>query len=401
MEENIDKLNKVRQTFKKWLHMKDTQTLDTLLAVKMSHRLDGDPIWMMIIGASGGGKSEYLRALLQDGEVKIDDLTTNTFISGYKSKETDELPQFAEQLKNNLWYIQDMSTFMSKHADERSQILSNMRLIYDGEIKKRYGNKKEVNVDCRHNTLIAASTHEIDATMLEDQLLGTRFITFRMPKQDRIAVMKLVDENQDRIELMRESLNYAVREFEKTVKFIPYDLTPVDNQNLQLLANMTTLLRTAVSFDRSGEPRNLAYPEEPARVYKQLKKLYASYRMIGLSDDETLKAIRKICIDNINPVRMKVLGYLYRNNHLSDYDDVKFSTSKIHTATGLGKKTVDSNMHALNLMGMVEYSVEENIHGQIAKKNWTLSDCNLNLLFGAAPNTRKGATLFRLYRYFM
>jgi hypothetical protein len=396
--ENREKLDKIGEKFKEWLHVDDLSLLHTLLAVKVSHQLDGDPIWLMVIGPSSGGKSEYMRAMKLDNEIKIDDLTPRTFVTAYRVGDSGDRQQLAERLANKIWYLPDLSIMMSKHSDERSQILSDMRMIYDGEIVKEYGTKERIEIQCPNNTLICSSTPSIDRTMLEDQLLGTRFITYRLPKQDRHGIMKVIDINEERIPLMRENLNMAVKEYMSTVEIHPIKLTPLENQNLQLLANMTTLLRTAVDYDRSGEPANIAYPEEPGRVYKQLKKLYQSYKIIGLTADESIKHIRKVCIDNINPVRIRLLKYLYTHKYLSEYEKRDFSTSQLHSGTGLGKKTVKQHMHAFHMMDMVDYDVIEDQFSNRIRDKWSLRSLNLNLLLGGDQKMKASLTLFQLYR---
>ena len=390
---------RLKEAFNEWLHIEDDSLLYTIAATKLSHKLDGDPIWLMIIGASSGGKSEYLRAFTQENEIKIDDLTQNTFVSGYKSKDTEHIPHFAESLSNRIWYIYDLSILMSKNSEERSRILSDMRMIYDGHILKKFGNKITADVQIPNNTHICGTTPVIDNTMLEDQMLGTRFITYRIPKSNRHAMMDIIDRNHDRVDLMRESLKLAVKEYESTIDMVEYELDGLDNQNLQLLSNMTTLLRTAVSYDKQGEPSNLAYPEEPGRLYKQMKKLYTAYRMIGLTEDEALRCIRKICVDNINPIRITLLKHMMNNTLKDEYaGKTSFSTTKLHSCTGIGKKAVKMHMGALRMLGLVDYSVEEDQYGRVTRDNWRLLDSNLILLVGRGKSQQYGKTLYPLYR---
>jgi hypothetical protein len=389
--ENKEQLQVIEETFKKWLHVEDPYYLRTLLATKISHQLDGDPIWLMIIGPSSDGKSEYLRALTQEGEITVDDLTPKTFISGMKES-LREQPQLAERLRNKIWYIYDMSIMMSKRVEDRSQILSDMRMIYDGKITKEFGTGRRDEIDVGNNTLICGSTPEIDNTILEDALLGTRFITYRIQTKNRFAVMNAIDTNEDQTDFMREKLNFAVKEFMQTMTIKPYTLTELENQNIQLLANTTTLLRATVSLDKSGEPRNIIYPEGPGRVYRQLKKLYKSYRIIGLDEEESLQCIRKICRDNINPVRLRLLEFLNHNGKKDEWGNSEpRNTSQIHVGTGLGKKTVKSHMHALNMMGIVDFKIINDGYRDIDQ--WFLEDSNLSLILDGKRKFNVGHTL--------
>jgi hypothetical protein len=398
---NREKLDKLSQKFGEWLHLEDPYLIPTLSAMKVSHKIPGDPIWLLLIGPSSGGKTECLRALQQKGELNVDDLTEHTFVSGYRSKEADKEAQFAAKLSGRLWYIFDLSILLSKNSEERSSILSDMRMVYDGKVTKVFGNKQQIEVECPGNTLICGTTPVIDNTILEDQQLGTRFITYRLKASNRHAMMDMIDRNQDRMVMMRENLNLSIREFEQSIDYTPYILTDVDNQNLQIMSNMTTLLRTSISLDKQGEPSNLSYPEEPGRLYKQMKKLYSAYRMIGLSEEESLRCIRKICQDNVNPIRVRLLKYMFDNNKVggrADFGENYFTTTQIHIATGLGKKTVKSHLHTLHMLSIVNYDCEENQFGQIVKDKWSLLDANLSLLLSNGVKFNLGRSMWPIYK---
>jgi len=393
---NRERLDRLGTTFGEWLHLEDQNFLYTVTAIKLTHKIPGDPVWIQFIGPSSGGKSEMLRAFTQEGEIKVDDLTEHTFISGFKVR-GEETEQFVQTISNKIWYIYDLSILMSKSADERTAILSDLRMIYDGHISKKFGNQPMLSFECPNNTLICGTTPAIDNTILEDQQMGTRFIVYRIKASNRQAMMDMIDKNQDRLQTMRETLNLAVREYEKSLELTPYILTDLDNQNLQLLCNLTTLLRTSVATDRFGEPMNLCYPEEPGRFYKQIKKVYCAFKMMGLSDDETLKAVRKLCTDNVNPIRQKLLRFLYDNTKYGGYDQTTFTTSYLHQHTGLGKKTVKTHMHQLNMLGLVSYKVEEDQYGRIIKEVWTLNKSNLNLLLSNNVHRSSGKSCWPIY----
>jgi hypothetical protein len=58
---NLDALKKV---YKKWLYLDDDdEVLDVVLAVACDRKLPGDPVWLFLISASGGTKTELVRNL--------------------------------------------------------------------------------------------------------------------------------------------------------------------------------------------------------------------------------------------------------------------------------------------------------------------------------------------------
>src|SRR5207249_2935104 len=51
-------------TFCGWLYLEDVAPLLVgLAAVAANLYLEGDPVWVLLVGASGGGKTEILRAM--------------------------------------------------------------------------------------------------------------------------------------------------------------------------------------------------------------------------------------------------------------------------------------------------------------------------------------------------
>ena len=376
-QENRQELEALVTRFKYWLHVEDPTTIYTLCAVKLSHKIPGDPVWLMLIGPSSDGKSEMLKAFTGDDEITVDDLSEHTFVSGYRSKATDEIPQFAELLANRIWYIYDLSIMMSKPFEERSTIFSDLRMIYDGRLKKRFGNKTDFDIPTPNNTLMCGSTPVIDRTILEDQLMGTRFMTWRTKTGNRKNIMNKIDQTEKDFVAMRGSLKTQVRSWENNIKIIDYQFTPEDNVKLQNMANQTTLLRTSVDVDRNRELANEAYPEAPGRFYRQLKKMYKAYRIMGLGEDEAMFCCKKLCWDCILPTRLKVLEWLYNNNHNGGVH----SLSQVSVGCQMGKGATKFQLSALMGLGIVRFEEKYDQTYRRDVEQWCICDGGWEVLF--------------------
>jgi hypothetical protein len=44
--------------FRRWLHLPDARPLLAVLGTVAANRLEGDSIWLLLVGPPGGGKSE-------------------------------------------------------------------------------------------------------------------------------------------------------------------------------------------------------------------------------------------------------------------------------------------------------------------------------------------------------
>ena len=84
-------LQEIKTEIQQYQYLEDTGVIDVTLASIIANRLKlSDPVWLIIIGASSGGKSQILRpvSLTDSGFIhRVDDLTENTFLSGAKSKD--------------------------------------------------------------------------------------------------------------------------------------------------------------------------------------------------------------------------------------------------------------------------------------------------------------------------
>ena len=76
-------LDSVHKTLGKWLYLEDYNLIDIVLATALSNQIEGSPVWLILVGNSGDGKTEILNGLRDLGNtINIDQLTTNSLASG-------------------------------------------------------------------------------------------------------------------------------------------------------------------------------------------------------------------------------------------------------------------------------------------------------------------------------
>jgi hypothetical protein len=82
-------LDAVVETFQRWLHLPDPGALYAVLGTVTANQLDGDPVWSLLVGPPGGGKSELLTALGALPDVyPAATLTEAALLSGTPQRET-------------------------------------------------------------------------------------------------------------------------------------------------------------------------------------------------------------------------------------------------------------------------------------------------------------------------
>lgn len=181
---------------RKYQYLEDTGAIKVALASIVATRLKlGFPIWMIVIGASSGGKSQILRPLaLTDAKFlhKVDDLTENTFLSGMKVGKDQPSPSLLHRIGPfGMIVISDFTVIFSKNKEARSAILSQIRMVYDGEFTKFLGTSGEPLTWKGSLGILAGSTPSIYSHFEEVSDMGERFIYYRMKDYNEENAVRL------------------------------------------------------------------------------------------------------------------------------------------------------------------------------------------------------------------
>src|SRR5438132_1662732 len=86
----------------KWLLIIDPSVVKLVCALIIANRLPSDPVWLFLLAPSGGGKTELMNGLLKCPDYyPLSQLTPNTFLSGYKTKEGKKEASLLKMLGTN------------------------------------------------------------------------------------------------------------------------------------------------------------------------------------------------------------------------------------------------------------------------------------------------------------
>ena len=135
---------RIENVLTKHYYKPDLQAARAVYACVCAHQLDGPPVWPMLVGAPGSMKTELLNGLRNwPNAHRIDQLTPQTFISGQikDPANTDDTPAgLLHRIgKEGIILYPDFSTMLALRPENRASILSDMRRIYDGELRKEFG----------------------------------------------------------------------------------------------------------------------------------------------------------------------------------------------------------------------------------------------------------------------
>lgn len=300
--------------YKKWLLIEDDGIIDVLNGVIFSNRFPSDPVWLNLIAPSSGGKTELLNCFLKLSDCyHLSDLTSNTFLSGYKSKE--KTPSLLHQLGSGKTIIfKDFTSLLDGNWDELKAIMGQFRQIYDGYATKRLGTGDEITWKGKLG-FIAGSTPIIEQKLSIVGAMGERFLNYYMRQPKRAALRAKMKENAGKESQMREELQDATLAYHKGLK-IPEELPKLPEEVEKVIDSLTDFIaisRAVVirSSDNKKDIDWIAPPEMSGRVFKQLYSFSISlFIMHGHWEDRFTNILKNMAISSIHSLRYHLIKEL-------------------------------------------------------------------------------------------
>lgn len=372
---------KLEEIIEKWLLIKDKGLIKVTVATVIANRLPTDPVWLFIVAASGGTKTEMIRGLEKvDGMYSISDLTPQTFLSGEKStKKASLLLRLPSEV---ILTYKDFTTVLTMHQDKKHAIMAQLREIYDGYYKKEFGTGETKEWKGKLG-FIAGVTTVVDKHQSLFSTLGERFIQYRPKQPGKIEVAKKAMANSSGEKRMRDEIQDAFADFIASVK-IPEEKIEVSEEIKDRIAHLATfcvMARSGVIRDGSSNREIELIPdsEMPTRLAKQLVTLYCALSLIsGGFIEEDYELIYKIGLDSLPKTRRLVLENLIA---ASDYKE----TAEVATAIDYPTNTTRRVLEDLAGLGVVKRDHQ----GQGHADKWLISEEIRMYLKKALPESQK------------
>jgi hypothetical protein len=314
-------LQHIKDLYKRTFYLSegDDILIDLLCAIALGVHTKSDPIWLLIIGASSSGKSEFVNTLGgMDYSWQVSNLTDNTFLSGMGGSDGQEKSLLHKMGENALLLMKDYTSILSMKDDKKTVILGQMREIFDKYITKKTGNGRDVEWRGKIN-FVGACTDSIYFGDSEDASMGYRTINYIMPVADRkirIKKAKRASQNLSDMEDKREAIKTAFTTFltEKKIKLdtilpaLPEELV----DELIPIADFSSQMRTATRRNYRGELELVPSFDEPMRMSQQILLLAQLFIYIndGVLKEEHRRALVKVALDSIPKTRRMTLKIL-------------------------------------------------------------------------------------------
>jgi hypothetical protein len=371
----------VHRTFTAWFgDAYDLDAINVVMATAAAERLDGDPLWSLLISGSGNTKTETVCALAATTAIITSTISSDgALLSASPSKERakDATGGLLRRIgPSGVLVVKDMTSILSMDRNTRAGVLAALREIHDGRWERNVGTDggKTLTWTGRIAIIGACTTawdraHDVIASM------GDRFVILRMDSSvgRQVAGFKAIanvgDETRMR-EALAEVVAGALTHVDRRTMDRP---TVAETDALLAAADAVTLARTGVDYDYRGDVIDAHAPEMPTRFAKQLVQVMRGACAVGMDRAQALRLALRCARDSMPPLRLAILDDVAANPH-TKARDVRQRVNKPYS-------TVDRQLQALHILGVLECDEVEDAARARSSWYYTVSNrINLNAI---------------------
>lgn len=297
-----------------WYQDADFDALRIALCATVTHYYPQEkPLWLLIIGNSGSGKTELVIQALKDLPEThvISKLTPSCFLSA-REKGGRKNSLLFRHGDSQIWLFKDFTTFVSMRQDARTEVAAQLREIWDGEMISETGSGDSLEWHGKV-TSIAVATPEFEHHWGALRGLGERFTTVRWRTGNAMAAMDKSRAQPGNEDLIRETIKKYVMEL--FVNRRTDTRTMPSNQwmkRIDYLALVVAKLRTNIPRD-TDSGRSVSYipePEFPMRISLALSQIVRTHMDLfhhAIPGDTEFNLARRLALDTIPRNRLSAL----------------------------------------------------------------------------------------------
>jgi hypothetical protein len=310
-------LPSIVETFRRWLHLPDPTPLYAVLGTVAANRLEGDAVWLLLVGPPGGGKSELLGALTALPDVHpAATLTEAALLSGAPKREhaADAKGGLLRAIGDfGIVVCKDFGSVLSMNRDARAAVLAALREVYDGSWTRHVGTDGGRTLSWSGKVgLIGGCTPTIDRHHAVMGAMGERFLLLRLPDVEPDAQAREALAHAGHERTMRSQLAQAVLGLlGGTLPREPRARSDEETERLVALSTLVVRARSAV--ERDGHTREIELvpgAEAPTRLAITLDRLLAGLDAIGLERERAWHVVARVALDSVPALRLALLRAL-------------------------------------------------------------------------------------------
>jgi hypothetical protein len=350
----------VKEAARQFLHLDDENALDVAMAVYVANKFDADPLWMFFVSPPSTAKTEILMSFDGYPGAKIlSTLTPRSLISGKTAPDAKDC-SLLPHLNGKLVALKDFTSVLTLRREDRGEIFSQLREIYDGRYVKAFGNEGQFREWAGKIGLIAGVTPAIDKYLIVNQMLGERMLYYRIETRsyEEIALEAInhTTKSNPKRKVFQQVVQAFLSQFDAGVPALANEKGEF-KERLKNLALVCSHARSAVLRHREDQSLEaMPEPEGPARLAKQLNLFAMALAVVrGESriDDAIYNIVKKTALDGLPHLRKKTLEALWLM--YVENQSKWFSTRDLaeRVGSGVSSPTVKRKLEDLCLLNLV------------------------------------------------
>lgn len=366
------RLRETHDVFTRWLGQEyDVDALDVVLATAAVERLDGDPLWTLLLSGSGNAKTETVAALRDAGAVLTSTIASEGALlsaTSRKERASDATGGLLRQVEpRGVLVVKDVTSILSANRDTRAQVIAALREIHDGRWDRCVGTDGGRTLTWQGRiALVGAVTTAWDRAHDVIAAMGDRFVIVRMDSTThRIEAGARAIANTGSETRMRAELGLAVKSVLDGMRPAVPPVSAAESARLLAAADLVTLARTGVEYDYRGDVIDAHAPEMPTRFAKELAQVVRGASAIGVPRTKALQLAIRVARDSMPPLRLAILDHIAAEPWATTQD--------VRRALGKPRATVDRQLQALQMLGVLDVEEIEGTWGGRAATQWRYS----------------------------
>lgn len=307
----IEEVNEFEALLTQYLEIDDLQAVEIVIAVASSHKLEwGEMIWLRLIGASGTGKTELLRALVaqEPYTVPMESITPGAIRRGWVDPKSDIKRTLLQRLDGKLAVSKEYGVMLTKDPKVQKEIFGLLRSVYDGTLDADYGSDQGyLHQECFFDWILGA-TSLVEKSRALEYWLGSRFIDLYWESpNDRLVAVGKARENvkENMLNIFRGKLSRAMANI---LDVIPTEIETPQLPYIDILADIGATMRSPVERNRSSrEIEDLPEKELGTRMGQNLTRVAAGLTMLGVSEQDIKPYLIRLVFNSMTRIRASVL----------------------------------------------------------------------------------------------
>jgi hypothetical protein len=348
----------------------DLDAVNMTLAVAAVEKLDGDPVWLLIVSGSGAAKTETIVPLGKcTGAIIVSTISSEgAFLSatGKHDRSADATGGLLREMGDRgILIFKDFTSILAMSRDRRDDVLKALREIYDGYWRRQVGTDGGRSFEWEGRiVLVGAVTSAYDRAREVISKLGDRFVLLRVNSNDvaarrdaaKSAVLGVGTEEKMRGNLTR-LVTGLVENINTGDAFKP---NASETEAIIDAADLVTRARTAVDRAPNGEVEEAHMLEMPTRFPKELVQLFRGATAIKLDRASAMRLVIRAARDSMPPLKLEIVDWLAVTNCSGNANAVAVGIDKPYMTT-------KRQLEELHLLGVV---TREKITGSDSQSRW-------------------------------